>query len=149
MNIEYLTTEHTEITEGFNDNPQGFFTPEMNILSGKVIDCAFHVHKKLGPGLLESAYQQAMAYMLAKEGIPFAKEQTIPVKFEDIFIEAGYRADFIIDGKIIIEMKSAEKLAPIHEAQLLTYMKLGNFPLGILLNFNERLLKDGIKRMRL
>ena len=122
---------------------------DLNTLSGKVVDCAIQLHKKLGPGLLESAYQQGMAYMLTNAKIPFEKEKTIPVKLDDVLIEAGYRADFIVDGKIIIEMKSVASLAPIHEAQLLTYMKLGNFPLGLLFNFNEKLLKDGIKRMRL
>lgn len=136
-----FTTEHTEITEN-NTEP-------LNVLSGKIIDCALQVHKKLGPGLLESAYQHGLAYMFSKNKIMFEKEKIIPVLMDDFPIDAGYRADFIVQSKIILEIKSAEKLLPIHEAQLLTYMKLGHFELGLLLNFNEKLLKNGIKRMKL
>ncbi len=124
-------------------------TEDINQLSGEVINCAIEVHKLLGPGLLESAYQQALAFVLTNRNIPFVKEKPIPIKLDNLMIEAGYRADFIIADKIILEIKSVDKLAPIHEAQLLTYMKLGKFSLGLLLNFNEQLLKDGIKRMRL
>ena len=130
-----------------NDTAQA--PKDINQISGEIIDCAIQVHKLLGPGLLESAYQQALAHVLAARNIPFSKEKPIPITLDGLNIEAGYRADFIIDDKIILEIKSVDKLAPIHEAQLLTYMKLGKFPLGILLNFNEKLLKDGIKRMRL
>jgi len=137
----FITTEHTKITEDS--------TEDLNILSGKIIDCAIQVHKKLGPGLLESAYQHGLAYMFSKHNIPFIKEKTISVFIDDHPIDAGYRADFIIDQKIIVEIKAVERLLPIHQAQLLTYMKLGHFELGLLLNFNETLLKNGIKRMRL
>lgn len=130
-----------------NDTAQA--PKDINQISGEIIDCAIQVHKLLGPGLLESAYQQALAHVLAARNIPFSKEKPIPITLDGLNIEAGYRADFIINDKIILEIKSVDKLAPIHEAQLLTYMKLGKFPLGILLNFNEKLLKDGIKRMRL
>lgn len=122
---------------------------DINHLSGEIIDCAIQAHKLLGPGLLESAYQQALAHILTSRKMPFSKEKPIPIHLDGLNIEAGYRADFIIDDKIILEIKSVDKLAPIHEAQMLTYMKLGKFPLGILLNFNEKLLKDGIKRMKL
>lgn len=121
----------------------------LNILSGKVIDSAIHVHRKLGPGLLESAYQHGLAYIFSKNEIPFVQEKTISILMDDFPIDAGYRADFIVAGKIILEIKSVERLLPIHEAQLLTYMKLGRFELGLLLNFNEQLLKNGIKRMKL
>ncbi len=123
--------------------------PDINILSGEIIDCAIQVHKKLGPGLLESAYQHAMAYMMAQRNISFEKEKSIAISIDDLKIDAGYRADFIVNKNIIVEIKSVDKLAPIHDAQLLTYMKLGNFSLGIMLNFNEKLMKDGIKRMKL
>lgn len=121
----------------------------LNQLSGKIIDAAIHVHRLLGPGLLESAYQVALAHTLTTQNIPFEKEKTIPVQMDDITIAAGYRADFVVGEQIILEIKSVEKLAEIHNAQLLTYMKLGKFSLGILLNFNEKLLKDGIRRMKL
>ncbi len=136
-----LTTEHTETTE--ED------TEYLNSLSGQIIDSAIYVHKNLGPGLLESAYQHGLAYILSKRNIPFVKEKTVSVFIDDFPIDAGYRADLIVDGKIIVEIKSHATLLPIHEAQLLTYMKLGGYKLGLLLNFNERLLKNGIKRMKL
>lgn len=136
-----FTTERTEATE------KG--TEDINILSGRIIDCALRVHKQLGPGLLESAYQHGLVYLFAKEGIPFQSEKTISIHIDDFPIDAGYRADLIVDQRIILEIKSVERILPIHEAQLLTYMKLGKFPLGLLLNFNQKLLKDGIKRMRL
>lgn len=136
-----FTTERTEATE------KG--TEDINILSGRIVDCALQVHKRLGPGLLENAYRQGLAYFLAKEEIPFQSEKVISIHIDDFPIDAGYRADLIVDQRIILEIKSVEKLLPIHEAQILTYMKLGKFPLGLLLNFNQKLLKDGIKRMRL
>lgn len=136
-----ITTESTKPTE--------ILTESLNQLSEKTIGCAIDVHRKLGPGLLESAYQYGLAHLLLKNNISFEKEKTISVKMDDLLIDAGYRADFIIDNQIIVEIKSVNKLLPIHEAQLLTYMKLGDFELGLLLNFNEKLLKNGIKRMKL
>lgn len=124
-------------------------TEELNILSGKILECAIDVHKQLDPGLLESAYQHGLAYMFTKHGIFFEREKTISVMIDNHLIDAGYRADFVVDGKIILELKSVERLMPIHQAQLLTYMKLGGFKLGLLLNFNETLLRNGIKRMML
>ena len=122
---------------------------DLNTLSGKIVDCAIQVHKKLGPGLLESAYQHSMAYMMAEANIPFKKEQAISVMIDHVKIDAGYRADFIIADSIILEIKSVDKLIPIHDAQLLTYMRLGHFSLGLLLNFNEQLMKNGIKRLKI
>jgi GxxExxY protein len=136
--MSIITTESTERTE--------LNTEELNILSGKIVDCALSVHKKLGPGLLESAYQFGLAYLFTKNGISYHKEKTIPVVIDDYPIDAGCRADFIVGGKIILEIKSVDKLIPIHTAQILTYMKLGGFRLGLILNFNEKLMKDGIRR---
>lgn len=126
-----------------------FTEEQLNELSGNILDCAIQVHKKLGPGLLESAYKYGLGYMFSKNNIPFISEREIPILMDDFPIDAGYKADFIVQGKIILEIKSVSKLIPIHEAQLLTYMKLGGFELGLLLNFNQTLLKEGIKRMRL
>jgi len=136
--MNFLTTERTEITE--------LDTEKLNILSGKVVDCAVQVHKRLGPGLLESAYQHGLAYLFTKNDISFVKEKTIPVVIDDYPIDAGYRADFIISGSIILEIKSVDRLVPLHTAQIMTYMKLGGFKLGLLLNFNQKLMKDGIRR---
>lgn len=140
--MKVITTESTEYTETFTET-------DINILSGEVIDCAIYVHKKLGPGLLESAYQSALAYIFSERNIPFVQEKAIDIKMDNLKIDAGYRADFIIGNRLILEIKSVTKLEPIHDAQLLTYMKLGQFELGLLLNFNQKLLKDGLKRMKL
>ncbi|PZQ43733.1 MAG: GxxExxY protein [Micavibrio aeruginosavorus] len=136
--MKLLNTERTEL-----------FTEDLNNLSGIVVDCAVQIHKKLGPGLLESAYQQALAHLLIKSKISFEKEKLVPVVLDDLQIDAGYRADFIINNQIIVETKSVEKLVPLHTAQILTYMKLGGFKLGLLLNFNTPLMKDGIQRFRI
>lgn len=137
-----LTTERTDFTEKVTEE-------ELNRLTGEIVDCALQVHKMLGPSLLESAYQQALAYMFAKREIFFEKEKMISIKIDDFPIDAGYRADFIFKYGIILETKSVEKLLPIHDSQILTYMKLGGYGIGLLINFNQQLLKDGIKRFRL
>jgi len=105
------------------------------------------VHTVLGPGLLESAYQKCMAYELAKEGLKVECEVLLPIKYEDMYIDAGYRIDMNVDGVVIIENKTVEKIMPIHEAQLLTYLKMKKCKLGFLLNWNVPRMKDGIKRM--
>jgi GxxExxY protein len=119
---------------------------EFDNLSNRVIGLAIEVHKQLGPGLLESSYQQCLAYELSKADINFQMEVSLPIKYKEINISCGYRIDLLIESKIIIELKSVDKLLPIHEAQLLTYMKLSEIGIGLLMNFNELLLKDGIKR---
>lgn len=147
--MSFLTTEDTEDTEnteGFIEKSDDIF---LNKLSGEVIDCGFYVHQRLGPGLLESAYQKGLAHVFSKRNISFEKEKLIPVVLDGLIIEDAYRADFIIDKKIVLEIKSIRQIQPIDEAQLLTYMKLGKFELGLLLNFNSKLFKDGIKRIRL
>ncbi len=115
-------------------------------LSNKVIGLALEVHKNLGPGLLENAYKQCLAYELSKAGINFKIEIEVPIKYKEINISCGYRIDLLIENKLIIELKSIEKLDTIHEAQILTYLKLSNIKIGLLINFNEKLLKDGIRR---
>ncbi len=133
-----LTTESTESTEGI-----------LNALSGQVVDSAIYIHRQLGPGLLESAYQRALAYVLGARGVAFEKEKPVPVRIDGQDIGCGFRADFVLGGRVIVELKSVSALQPLDEAQLLTYMRLGGYPLGLLLNFNVRLMKDGIRRMRL
>lgn len=115
-------------------------------LSNEIIGCAIEVHKNLGPGLLESTYKQCLAYELSKSNIKFGLEVEIPIKYKDVQISCGYRIDLIVENKIIIELKSVEKIMPVHEAQILTYMKLSGIKIGLLINFNSKLLKDGIKR---
>lgn len=122
---------------------------ELNVISGKIINCAINVHKQLGPGLLESAYQHGLAYTLAKEGLKFEKEKSIPIIIDDHKLEAGYRADFIVENNIILEIKAIDSLSKNHDAQILNYMRLGKFKLGLLMNFNETLLKNGLKRFKI
>ncbi len=116
-------------------------------LSNKIIGLALDVHRELGPGLLESTYQQCLAYELSKAKIKFELEKEIPVKYKDVQLNCGYRIDLLIDNKLILELKCVEKLLPIHEAQILTYMKLSNIKIGLLINFNVMMLKNGIKRL--
>jgi GxxExxY protein len=118
-----------------------------NKISGIVIDKAFYVHKKFGPGLLESAYEEALIYLLEKEGLTVERQKVIPIKIDDLVISSGFRADIIVENSLICEIKSIEKMAPIHEAQLLTYLRLSNIKTGLLINFGERFFKDGLKRM--
>jgi len=115
-------------------------------LSNKVIGLALDVHRELGPGLLESTYQQCLAYELSKANIKFEIEKEIPVKYKDVKLDCGYRIDLLVENKLILELKSVEKLLPIHEAQILTYMKLAKIKTGLLINFNVQMLKNGIKR---
>ena len=115
-------------------------------LSNKVIGCALNVHRELGPGVLESTYEQCLCYELSKAGLQFERQKELPVKYQDVEIECGYRIDLLIEGKLIIELKSVEESQRIHEAQLLTYMKLSNVEVGVLINFNSILLRDGSRR---
>lgn len=119
---------------------------DLNQLTDKVIGACIKIHKNLGPGLLESTYQQCLAYELTQAKIPFEKEKKLPIQYENIFIEDAYRVDFIIKNSIIIELKSVEQLNSTHEAQTLTYLKLSKLPLALLINFKTKLLKDGIRR---
>ncbi len=120
---------------------------EFDELSNKVIGCAIEVHRNLGPGLLESTYEQCLAAELSAQGIPFQLQAELPVTYKDKKIDCGYRIDVLVDNALIIELKCVGKLLPLHEAQLLTYMKLANIRKGLLMNFNVRLMKDGIKSM--
>ncbi len=115
-------------------------------LSNKVIGCAIEVHRTLGPGLLESTYVQCLAKELELAGIEFKQQAELPVVYKGIELECGYRIDLLIEDNLIIELKSVTKTLPIHEAQILTYMKLANVKIGLLINFNVEILKEGIKR---
>lgn len=116
-------------------------------IASKIVAAAMKVHTALGPGLLESAYQRCIQYELQKSELEVECEVALPVVYEKVKIDAGYRIDMIIDGSVIIENKTVEKLLPIHEAQLLTYLKMRNCKMGFLLNWNVPRMKDGIKRM--
>ena len=118
-----------------------------NEISHKVIGSAIEVHSALGAGLLESAYQECLYYSLNKSGLYVEKEKPMPLIFEDVKLNCGYRMDLLVENKVVVEIKSVESLNDIHLAQTLTYMKLGNYKLGLLINFNVIRLKDGIKRV--
>ena len=118
-----------------------------NEVSGQIVDAAMKVHSALGPGLLESAYEGCLAHELRKRGLKVAVQVALPVVYEGVNIDVGYRIDLLVEDLVIVELKSVDKLAPIHEAQLLTYLKLSGKRLGLLMNFNVVHLKDGIKRM--
>ncbi len=118
-----------------------------NELSRLIVDLSFKIHTQYGPGLFESVYEEIFAYEWSKNSIPFKRQHPVPLIHEEIKMDAGFRADFIIDSKVIIELKSVETLAPVHYKQVLTYLKLTNLKLGLLVNFNVNLIKDGIHRI--
>ncbi|MCK9206199.1 MAG: GxxExxY protein [Salinivirgaceae bacterium] len=111
------------------------------------MNTAYQIHKTLGPGLLESVYEEIMYYELCKQGLTIERQKGIPVIWNDLKMEIGFRADLITEGKVIIELKSVETIAPVHHKQLLTYLKLTGLKLGMLINFNETLIKNGITRI--
>ena len=120
---------------------------ELNEISEKIIGCAIKVHRTLGVGLLESTYEICLMHELKKVNLRARAQFALPVVYDGIQIDAGYRIDILVEDKVILELKTVEKLVRIHEAQLLTYLKLSGRKLGLLINFNSRLLKDGVKRL--
>jgi GxxExxY protein len=116
-------------------------------LSKIVFDAGLKVHRALGNGLLERAYQECLRYELNKNGLFVETQKVLPLTYEEIYLDAGFRIDIMVERKLILEIKTVEKLAPIHFAQLLTYLKLSNCKLGLLMNFNTALFKDGIRRV--
>lgn len=125
----------TEITEA-----------KLNIITEQIIGAAIEVHRALGPGLLESAYEECLSHELALRGIPFERQRPLPVEYKGVKLDCGYRLDLLVNGLVVIEIKAVESLQRIHEAQLLTYLKIGGWKLGLLINFNVPVLKDGIRR---
>lgn len=128
-------------------NRGGAETQRENQLTEKIIGCAIEVHKALGPGLLESAYEECFCYELVQSGCFINRQVPLPVIYKGIKLDCGYKIDVLVNDLIIVELKTVDKLLPIHEAQLLTYLKLCKRPLGLLMNFNVPVLKDGIKRL--
>jgi GxxExxY protein len=117
----------------------------MNETTGRIIGAAIDVHKALGPGLLESAYQECLAHELSVRGVPFLRQVGVPVIYKGVTVDCAYRVDLLVDG-VVVELKSVTAIDPIHEAQLLTYMRLGHWRLGLLINFNVRVLARGVRR---
>ena len=120
---------------------------EINELTGEVIGAAIEVHRHLGPGLLENTYERCLCFELVEREIPFERQKEIPVNYKGNVFDCGYRIDLLIDKRLILELKSIESIIPIHEAQVLTYLKLAKVKHGLLINFNVMKLKDGIKRL--
>ena len=118
-----------------------------NDVSGKIIGAAIEVHKHLGPGLLESAYEECLCCELDLRGIEFKRQVPLPLNYKGLNLDCGYRLDLLVEDKIIVELKTVEAIAPIHEAQMLTYLKVRDMRVGLIINFNVRLLVDGIKRL--
>jgi GxxExxY protein len=115
-------------------------------LTSKIIGAAIEVHRTLGPGLLESAYEECLARELVLRGIKFERQKPVPVVYKDVKLECGYRMDFLVEGRVVVELKAAELIAPVHEAIVLTYLRLSGCALGLLINFNVTVLKDGVRR---
>ena len=135
-----LTTEDTEDTE----NTEEF---ENNSLTDAIIGAAISVHRELGPGLLESVYEKCLAFELSDRGLSVTTQKEISVRYKNLTFDCGFRADLIVENKVLVELKSIDQLLPVHTAQVLTYLKLSNLRTGLLINFNVPLLKSGIKRL--
>jgi GxxExxY protein len=118
-----------------------------NELSKIIVDTCYRIHVQLGPGLFESVYEEILSYELTQKGLHVSRQKGIPVIWQDVKMNLGFRADLIIDNKVLIEIKSVEAIAPVHQKQVLTYLKLARLKLGLLVNFNEALIKDGITRI--
>jgi GxxExxY protein len=119
---------------------------ELNRITEQIIGAAIEVHRVLGPGLLESAYEECLCHELRLRGVAFERQRPLPVAYKGIKFDCGYRLDLLVADAVVVEIKAVESIAPIHEAQLLTYLKLGSWKLGLLINFNVPVLKDGIRR---
>ena len=122
---------------------------EINSITNLIIGCTIEVHKHLGPGLLESAYEECMAFELEKAGLSFVRQKATPVVYKNIKLNCGYRIDLLVENSVIIELKTVDEFNPVHEAQVLTYLKFSEKPIGLLINFNVTVLKNGIRRFRL
>jgi GxxExxY protein len=132
MNIHHSDTENTEM--------------EPNKITEQIIDAAIEVHRALGPGLLESAYEECLCHELRLRGVAFERQRPLPVEYKRTKLDCGYRLDLLVAGAVVVEIKAVDSIMPIHEAQLLTYLKVGGWKLGLLINFNVPVLKDGIRR---
>ena len=119
---------------------------EINQLTENVIGACIEVHRSLGPGLLESSYELCLCRELSLRGIPFERQKAIPIEYKGVKLDCGYRADLLVAGRVLVELKAIESLLPIHEAQLLSYLRIGGWPVGLIVNFNVQLLKYGIRR---
>jgi GxxExxY protein len=135
--FNYYTEMHRDDTEVHED---------LNRLSHLIIGCAIEVHRQIGPGLLESAYLNCLEYELLNKGLNVFRELSLPIIYKDIQIDHGYRIDLLVESKVVVELKTVEAYTDVHQAQILTYLKLGNYPLGLLMNFHPKVLRNNICR---
>jgi GxxExxY protein len=120
--------------------------PHINSLTHEIIGAAIEVHRHLGPGLLESSYRECLCHELLLREVSFRREYVLPLQYKGIRLDCGYRIDLLVGGLVVVELKAVEKLAPVHDAQLLTYLRVGGWNVGLLINFNVAVLKEGIRR---
>jgi iron complex transport system substrate-binding protein len=130
-----------------HEGHKGRAEPGLEELARIAIDCGLKIHQALGPGLLESAYEACMAYSLAERGLRVERQKPIPIQFNGTVIEVGFRADLLVEGQLLIELKSTEAHAPVHAKQVLTYLRLMGLPLGLLMNFGAQTFKEGLRRL--
>lgn len=142
--MDLLTTRSLRSLEGTESTEE-----ESNTLTGKIIGAAIDIHRALGPGLLESAYEACLIYELRLRKLKVESQKPIPIFYKDVMLDCGYRVDLVVEGQVIVEIKSVSNLVPIHESQLLSYLKLSDCKIGLLINFNVKYLKEGIRRMKL
>ena len=141
MTVQHLNHRDTEGTEGRKG------LPERDSLTERIIGAAIEVHRRLGPGLLESAYEECLCHELSVAHLPYRRQVAVPVQYKSVRLDCGYRADIIVQDTVLVELKAVEALHPVHKAQLLSYLKLCGLKTGLLLNFNVPLLRDGLVRM--
>ena len=141
--MNFLTTEHTEITEKKID----YTNRPHDVLTKKIIGAAIEVHRALGPGLLESSYEACLIYELKDAGLEVEWQKAIPIAYKAVKLDCGYRLDLLVERKVIVEVKSVSELSKIHDAQVVTYLKLSGCQIGLLINFNVKILKYGIRRI--
>ncbi len=120
---------------------------ELNEISGKIIEFSINVHKELGPGMLEKAYEVCLMHELIRHGFKAESQVELPIHYQGVRLESGYRIDLLVEDEVVIELKTLERILPVHEAQLLSYLRMGDYRLGLLINFNVKLLRDGIRRV--
>jgi GxxExxY protein len=153
MHEDHGTTENTEITEKTQlRNPREgnvIEVDQINRITERIIGAAIEVHRALGPGLLESTYHACLVYELKQQGLGVETEKAVPVVFKEVKIDCGYRIDLLVEQTVIVELKAVQELNAVHEAQILSYLKLSGCPVGLLINFNVRQLIEGIKRFRI
>jgi len=142
--MNFINHQDTKAPREYQD-----ISAELDIIGRKIVDCAFQVHSNLGPGLLESIYEEAFSCELQDHGLHFETQKQIPIQYKNRVLKSGHRLDMIVENQIIVELKACEKPLPVHDAQILTYLKLTNLRLGYLINFNVPVIKQGIKRKAL